>query len=158
MNIVRLAEREDGSWVWFCGNDIIARVHATGGKWQVTRYPDPGDWPLPGDFECAEDACLAVERWGLTHAQRFGRWFESRRGGYFRERDKKRVHVRQARRGWYVVRADGKVLARSETTSWFATAVEACKAVDEEELDLFASMDGKWSWIKLTEKERAEQT
>jgi len=56
------------------------------------------------------------------------------------------------------VRADGKVLARSETTSWFATAVEACKAVDEEELDLFASMDGKWSWIKLTEKERAEQT
>jgi hypothetical protein len=153
---------DDGNWVWVCRDGrVFASVYATDeGTWRT-------QWrlrqQLSAEFECAEDACLAVEKWWPPEDDHCEEWFESKKSGYFRKSHREVVYVRQAKQGWYAVHHDGKLLGQSGCISWFATAAEACRAVHSEEhtpvdLDPFAAAAEGWRWLKLSNKDREEQS
>jgi hypothetical protein len=152
MRIFSLVTKDAAKWVWTCANKELASVQFTeDGMWRVS-------WPggngvtrmLKDEFECAEDACLAAEKsW-----PRDGEWCESRAGGYFCNYGNSTFRVRRAQTGhWYAVRSDGKVLGRNGKVSWFATELEACRAVFAErhtpvDPDPFAVPNETWRWLK----------
>jgi hypothetical protein len=64
------------------------------------------------------------------------------------------LRVRRAQNGvWYAVRSDGTVLGRNGQVYWFATALEAGRAVSAErhtpvDSDPFATPRKVWRWLK----------
>ncbi len=162
-DVVRWIKKADGNWVWLTGsnhmlaNHIVASVDAMDdGTWRARWIGNRHDYRyvLHG-FERADDACLAAEKWWPPKGEWFVGWFESKKGGYFRKLDRMVEYVRQGESGaWYAVRDYGKLLAKDGRVSRFATAENACKAVDKErhtpvDLDPFAPARELWSWIKL---------
>lgn len=165
MKIIKWTKQPDGSLAWIDGDRTLGKVYSTEGVWRTTWYGGPssdgGCSMLPDDFPTAHDACLAAEKHWPPPWRQFGGWLESKNGGYFRKWGSRRiVYVRQAANGWYAVRPDGKVLGQGNNVSWFATAMDACAAVEQElytpiDADPFVGTHDKWRWIKLTNRERA---
>jgi hypothetical protein len=151
MKIFKLVKKGTDTWVWSCANSILASVHSTrDGMWRVSWPRQNATTMLKDEFECAEDACFAAEKWW----PRDGEWCESRAGGYFCNCGNSTLRVRRAQTGlWYAVRSDGKVLGRNGKVSWFATGLEACRAVFAErhtpvDSDPIAAPREVWCWLK----------
>ena len=98
---------------------------------------------------------MAAEKYWPSHGQYFAGWLESKNSGYFRKITKGRtVYVRKADDGWYAVQTDGKLLGKGGKVSWFATAEDACRAVEKElytpvDADPFGNTRDQWRWIKF---------
>jgi hypothetical protein len=81
------------------------------------------------------------------------------------ERARYSVSVYSARQpdgqhGWYAVRTNGELLAKGRDVAWFATAEDACAAVEKElhtpvDADPFVNTQEQWCWIKLRSTQRA---
>jgi hypothetical protein len=156
MKFVKWVEKDNASWLWKSGSDIFATVDYVGCKWRA-HWESPARG-LAEKYDCAEDAFLAVEKWWPPSDVWVQAWFESKRGGYFRKFGRTVIYVRQTGRGWYAVRNDGRLLGKTRCVSWFATASEACNAVDKEwitpvDRDPITTTNDCWSWIKLAKQD-----
>lgn len=158
MKVAKWVEQTDGSIAWVIGDRTLGSVFPVGGRWRTTWRGelDGGRYPmLPDDFTTAHGACLAAEKHWPPLGQYFSGWLESKNGGYVRKFGNRRsVYVRKAPQGWYAVQMDGKVLGKGGKVSWFATAEDACAAVEAElytpvDADLFAGPRDQWKWLKL---------
>jgi hypothetical protein len=158
MKIAELAKQSDGRFAWIMGDRTVAEVYSVNGVWHSRWLGELEDsqWHrLLQEFPCAHDACLAVEKLWPPQDQYFGGWLESKNGGYFRKFAKAgTVYVRNAEDGWYAVQTDGKLLGKGKNMSWFATAMDACRAVEKEkytpvDADPFVNNRDQWQWIKF---------
>lgn len=153
----------DGSFEWKSDGHKYARVFPSGERWRGTWYyrglvegVGGVTSSLPDDFASAREACLAIEK---IWVGRSSGWFLSAAGDYFRNFGKI-VYVRKSDAGWYAARANGRVLGKDGTTSWFATAEQAMAAVEQErytpaDADPFRDKSNDWRWIKVKELVRA---
>jgi hypothetical protein len=142
----------NGNWVWIDSGELLATVYATdndvwGAIWNGAADGSPRR--LKERFDCAGDAMEALEiavdegegspKWRQPDDQ----WIERKGGGYYRKMDDVPVSVKEAKsKSWYAVRMGGELLGQHGRASWFATAEEACNAVDA--LDRGS---GSWCWI-----------
>lgn len=157
MKIVKWAERTDGSFAWVIGDRTLAKAYAVDGVWRTAWRDD--SQVLSAEFSCANDACLAAEKYWPS-GQYFDGWLESKNGGYFRKFNRRAVYVRKADDGWYAVQTDGKLLGKGGNVSWFSTAEDACRAVEKEmctpiDADPFVNTRDQWRWIKFRKTVRA---
>ena len=152
----------DGNLSWVCDDRPIARVYAVNGLWRTEWFGERGQHRriLSEDFQSAHAACLAAEKHWPPSDQYFAGWLESKNGGYFRKFDRGAVYVRKGNTGWYAVKTDGKLLGKGDSVSWFATAMEACRAVEQEkytpvDADPFKNHSDEWRWLKHKNTARA---
>jgi hypothetical protein len=163
MKIAKLNQQADGSFVWVTGKEALATVYPADGGWRAEwLYSLSEGWPaFLMVFRSAHDACLAIEnRWPCTVTLHYV-WVESAKGGYFlRISERVTVYVRKGANGWYAVQDNGKLLGKDGKVSWFATAMDACYAVQMEhaapaDADPFVSRADQLCWIKLRSTQRA---
>jgi len=166
MKIAKWITQTDGNLAWVSGDHELACVYAADDVWRTKWFGEPrsggGFTMLSDDFPSAHDACLAAEKCWPPPDEYFGGWLESKNGGLFRKFTNRRaVYVRKADDGWYAVRTDGKLLGRGSDMSWFATAVDACRAVEKElyapvDADPFADTRDQWRWMKFAKSKSAQ--
>jgi len=172
MHFARLVKNADGSFSWWSRSHAnsdereVAKIRPFNGFWEIT-WPYGFSWPqgpwigLERGFESADDACLAAEKCWPPDYGCDGAWIETKTRDYFRKMGKKLVlHVRQINSRWYAVRNDGKVLGKGSAMAWFATAEDACRAVEQElntlvDADPFRDTNDRWCWIKPKDNKRA---
>lgn len=156
MKTIKWTTQPGGSLAWIDGDHTFAEVYPVNGFWRA-RWPSSdyqGTCLLPAEFPCANDACLAVEQNWRPPIMFRDQWLESKNGGYFRRSGRTTFYVRRVPQGWYAVRTDGKVLGRGGDVSWFATAEQACGAVQKVlytpvDADPFVDTRDQWRWIKV---------
>ncbi len=183
--IVKWEPQPDGSIVWCTDGRALARAHCDSrgrwhGEWFGERATSEFRWfedergqlhrewfnhprgaRLLDDFASARDACLACEKQWPPSDRHWGEWFESVRGGYFRQFGKPhRVYVRSDADGWYAVRHDGRVLGKAGKVVRFATTEQTMAAVEQEhctpdDADPFRDKSKDWCWIKVKQPARA---
>jgi hypothetical protein len=144
-------ENDKGNWVLICCSEVEATVYYTndgwGGIWNGARGRSARR--LKAKFNDAEDARTAMEtaigqgpacaRWKPPDDE----WLKTKVGGYYRRVHRRIVSVKQAKsKSWYAVNMDGALLGSDGSSTWFATAEEACSAVDA-----CAGGRGSWRWI-----------
>jgi hypothetical protein len=175
MKIARLVKNADGGFSWFgrwrwkSEEHEVTRIELVDGFWRIC-WSDMIPAALPLEFQSADDACLAAEKCWRSEYPDEGVWIESKTGGYFRKsktgnyyrksRKKLILYLRQLGQHWYVVRDDGMVLGKADKPSWFATAEDASRAVEQEfytpvDADPFRDTSDRWCWIRPKGKRAA---
>jgi hypothetical protein len=164
MKIVKWVEQADGCIAWVSGGHTLGKAYPVDGVWRTSWYGEPGSksgcLTLLDGFSTAYDACMAAEKRFPSPVWSFSGWLQSKNGGYFRKFNKRTVYVRKTENGWYAVQTDGKLLGKGGGVSWFATAVDACQAVEKEkytpiDADPFVNTCDQLHWIKFRTTVRA---